>query len=238
MYNPAARILIRNFREGPSNIAGFADDYAFLVQALLGKKWKRSSFSVNFELDLYECTLDIKWLNWAVELQQKHDELFYDTKNGGVFSTTLGDPSVLVRMKEEHDGAEPSNQSVAVLNWLRLSNILSTTLAKQYYLILVRILASEDFKQKAEKTLTSVGEALLKAPMVMPLMVCALNFALADPMHVVISGPPAREDTLALLRTVHSVYLNLRAEKRFSQSLQILLFFVFDQRADIDPSKW
>jgi hypothetical protein len=69
------------------------------------------------------------------------------------------------------------------------------------------MLSSEDFRTKAEKTIGSVGQMLRKAPSVMPLMACALGFALSDPTHVVIVGPPAREDTVALLRTVHSVYL-------------------------------
>ncbi len=48
------------------------------------------------------------WLEWAIALQRRQDELFWDEREGGWFSTTGEDPSVLLRMKEDYDGAEPS----------------------------------------------------------------------------------------------------------------------------------
>jgi hypothetical protein len=198
LYNQEKCVLTRNFREGPSAIAGFADDYAFLIQGLI---------------DIFEATLDIKWLRWTLELQRTHDALFYDKDAGGVFSSAEGDASVLVRMKKEHDGAEPSNQSVAVLNWLRLSHILG----------------AQQVRDRAEQTLASVGHMLHKAPSAAPLMVCALGFALQEPTHVVVAGPPTREDTVAILRAVHSVYRPVKVvmpgtpdEPLFAKSLEFL----------------
>ncbi len=67
-------------------INGFVDDYAFLIRGLL---------------DLYEVCYDQTWLQWACELQQKQDELFWDsTKNSGYFSGDGDDPSILLRLKE------------------------------------------------------------------------------------------------------------------------------------------
>ena len=40
---------------------------------------------------------------------------------GGYFSTTGDDPSILLRMKEDYDGAEPAASSVAVSNLARLA---------------------------------------------------------------------------------------------------------------------
>jgi len=62
---------------------------------------------------------------WAVELQGKLDELFMDRENGALF---FGEgrrmfPS-LVRMKEDHDGAEPAASSLAARNGLRLARML------------------------------------------------------------------------------------------------------------------
>lgn len=48
-------------------LAGFADDYAYLIGGLL---------------DLYECGGGLKWLQWAVQLQSKMDELFWDNTAG------------------------------------------------------------------------------------------------------------------------------------------------------------
>jgi uncharacterized protein YyaL (SSP411 family) len=108
LYDSSGKILYRSYREGRSNIEGFADDYAFVVQGLL---------------DLYEASFDIEWLKLANDLQQTQDRLFLDEKNGGYFSSSGRDESVFVRMKDDNDGAEPAASSVAALNLLRLSQI-------------------------------------------------------------------------------------------------------------------
>jgi hypothetical protein len=108
LYEEKSKLLYRNYREGRSAIEGFADDYAFVVQALL---------------DLYEASFDIEWLKFAIELQETQDRLFYDEKNGGYFSTSGKDESVFLRMKDDNDGAEPAASSVTALNLLRLSQL-------------------------------------------------------------------------------------------------------------------
>ena len=101
--------LFRSWRGEAGRIAGFAEDYAFLIQGLL---------------DLYEADWDIDWLKWALELQGRQDALFRDQKGGGYFSSAAGDPLVSVRMKEDYDGAEPSANSISALNLLRFARML------------------------------------------------------------------------------------------------------------------
>ena len=108
LYDPSCKILYRNYREGRSDIEGFADDYAFVIQGLL---------------DLYEASFDVEWLKLATELQETQNRLFYDEKNGGYFSTSGNDQSVFFRIKDDNDGAEPAASSVTALNLLRLSQI-------------------------------------------------------------------------------------------------------------------
>jgi len=108
LYDSSRKILYRSYRKGRSNIEGFADDYAFVVQGLL---------------DLYEASFDIEWLKLAIELQQTQDRLFFDEKKGGYFSNSGRDASVFVRMKDDNDGAEPAASSIAAQNLLRLSQI-------------------------------------------------------------------------------------------------------------------
>jgi uncharacterized protein YyaL (SSP411 family) len=108
LYHSSGKILYRSYRQGRSNVEGFADDYAFVVQGLL---------------DLYEASFDIEWLKLAIELQETQDRLFFEEKNGGYFSSSGRDESVFVRMKDDNDGAEPAASSVAALNLLRLSQI-------------------------------------------------------------------------------------------------------------------
>jgi uncharacterized protein YyaL (SSP411 family) len=108
LYDKKSKLLYRNYREGRSDIEGFADDYAFVIQGLL---------------DLYEASFDVEWLKLATELQKTEDRTFFDEKNGGYFSTSGKDESVFLRMKDDNDGAEPAASSVAALNLWRLSQI-------------------------------------------------------------------------------------------------------------------
>src|SRR5437762_934825 len=108
LYEEKSKLLYRNYREGRSDIEGFADDYAFVIKALL---------------DLYEASFDIEWLKLAVQLQETQDRLFFDEKNAGYFSTSGKDESVFLRMKDDNDGAESAASSVAALNLLRLSQL-------------------------------------------------------------------------------------------------------------------
>lgn len=51
-------------------------------------------------IDLYEASHAPKWLEWAVQLQKKQDELFWDKKGGGYFNSSGADKSILLQMKE------------------------------------------------------------------------------------------------------------------------------------------
>jgi len=106
LYDYSRKTLFRNYREGRSDIEGFADDYAFMIQGLV---------------DLYEASFDVEWLKFATELQETQDRLFFDEKNGGYFSTTGKESSVPLRMKDDNDSAEPAASSIAALNLLRLA---------------------------------------------------------------------------------------------------------------------
>jgi uncharacterized protein YyaL (SSP411 family) len=163
--------LRRSYRKGPSEIFGFAEDYAYLISGLL---------------DLYEADFDTGHLQWAVELQARMDATFYDEANGGYFSTSGNDPNVLLRMKEDYDGAEPSPSSIATLNLFRLSQITGDA----------------KLRERADKTLAAYAEGLAQMPSAMPQMLCALDAALNKSRQIVIAGKRDAADTKRLLREV------------------------------------
>jgi uncharacterized protein YyaL (SSP411 family) len=74
-------------------------------------------------LELFQADGDPAWLEWARALQQRQDELFWDEVSGGWFGTTGQDASVLLRMKEDYDGAEPAASSIGVLNLMTLAHL-------------------------------------------------------------------------------------------------------------------
>ena len=167
--------LRRSYREGASAIPGFAEDYAYLIQGLL---------------DLYEADFDIAWVQWAVELQTKMDALFADPA-GGYFSTSGNDPSVLLRLKEDYDGAEPSPSSIAAMNLLRLAQFTG----------------DEKHGERARKTLAAFSDQMTRLPSATPQMLCALDASLAKPRQIVIAGARDAAETNALLFQVHAEFL-------------------------------
>ena len=62
-------------------------------------------------------------LQWAEQLQTKMDELFWDDERGGYFNSAVHDASIVLRLKEDYDGAEPAPSSVAAMNLLRLGGL-------------------------------------------------------------------------------------------------------------------
>ena len=66
-------------------VEGFADDYSFFISGLL---------------ELFHVTQDPHWVEVADRLMKKQIELFWDDRNGGFYSSSGTDPSVLLRMRE------------------------------------------------------------------------------------------------------------------------------------------
>ena len=106
MYEPESAQLLRRFCEGEAAVPAFLDDYAFLAQAML---------------DLFEASFEPKYLNLAAALARNGLQRFEDDEQGGFFSTVRGERDLLLRMKDDYDGAEPSGNSVATDVLLRLS---------------------------------------------------------------------------------------------------------------------
>jgi len=68
----------------------------------------------------------------ANEMNCLQDTLFLDKDGGGYFNNTGEDSSVLLRVKEDYDGAEPSGNSVSALNLIRLASLVSGSKAEHY----------------------------------------------------------------------------------------------------------
>ena len=178
LFDPSRKTLYRNYRGGRSDIEGFADDYAFVIQGLL---------------NLYEASFDVEWLKFATQLQETQDRLFFDEKNGGYFSTSGKDESVFLRMKDDNDGAEAAASSVAALNLLRLAQFRDDPAAAG--------------AERARKTIDAFATTLSHFPSAMPLMLVALDYSLSKPRQIVIAGKKDAPETKALVKEVHRHFL-------------------------------
>ena len=93
--NTSGRIL-RNHKNGKSNINGFLDDYAFTILAYI---------------KLYEATFDQSWLNEAQKLKEYVDEHFSDEKTKMYFYTADNDEKLIARKMELSDNVIPGSNS-------------------------------------------------------------------------------------------------------------------------------
>lgn len=100
--------LLHRHKDGDTAIEGMADDYAFLIFALI---------------ELHQATLKPTYLEIALNIQERFDTLFYDSEYGGYFFTSKSADPLLGRQKEIYDGAMPSSNSVAAMNCFRLFSL-------------------------------------------------------------------------------------------------------------------
>jgi len=98
--------------------------------------------------------------------------LFWDPVDGGWFSTTGRDSSVLLRMKEEYDGAEPSASSVSVLNLLTLSHLVH----------------EPTWVEQTDRTFRYFGSRLEQIGRAVPMMAAALATSIAGLRQIVVVG--------------------------------------------------
>jgi hypothetical protein len=179
LWQASTRTLLRRYRKGDAGVDAYAEDYAFLIFGLL---------------ELFQADGDPQWLEWAVDLQARQDELFWDPVEGGWFSTTGRDDSVLLRLKEDYDGAEPAASSVGVLNLLVLAHLgLDGS-------------AGDDYRAKIELTLEAYSGRAAQAARTVPMMLAALSSYDAGIPQIVIVGERGASDTIALFDVIRARY--------------------------------
>ena len=168
--------LLRRYRDGDAAIDAYAEDYAYLIWGLL---------------ELFQADGGSEWLEGALALQARQDELFWDESEAGWFSTTGQDQTVLLRLKEDYDGAEPAASSVATLNVLTIAHLT----------------ADERARSHAERTLGRHGPRIGHAARAVPMMLCALSGWHAGYSQVVVVGDRQASETTALLAETARHYL-------------------------------
>ena len=130
LWRESDSTLLRRYRDGDAAIEAFLDDYAFLINALV---------------DLYETEFDPADLTWAAQLAERAIALFEDKEGGGFFSSPANQSDLVLRLKDDYDGAEPSGNSVMALALLRLARITGRT----------------EFRTAAERTLEAFSGRML-----------------------------------------------------------------------------
>jgi uncharacterized protein YyaL (SSP411 family) len=178
LWDAGSATLYHRWRDGGRDEAQLLSAYAFYLHGLV---------------ELYQATLGEEVLGFAVSLAESMIRKFGDAREGGFF-TSAGGKDLLFRAKDDHDGAEPSGNAMAVYGLLRLAAITERA----------------DFRKAADDALRFFRPRLVDSPQSMPLMLKAAAFAAREPFRVVVAGEVGGGDGRRLLAAAHRVYQPFR----------------------------
>ncbi|MBQ7668847.1 MAG: thioredoxin domain-containing protein [Clostridia bacterium] len=137
------------------NIVGdaYAIDYVYMIWGLI---------------ELYEAGYNNKYLVKAKELNDELLENFWD--DNGLYLYSKAGEQLIVNIKETYDGAIPSVNSVAIMNFMKLS----------------RLFGEYELAEKAEKILSSFGSDINKSPVDYLYHLCGYLYS-KTPKEIIIS---------------------------------------------------
>jgi len=168
--------LKHRYREGDTGIAGNLDDYSFMVWGLL---------------ELYMASLDIKYLNAAINLNKTLIKYFWDDKNNGFYFTASDSEKILIREKKIYDSATPAGNSVELLNLIHIA----------------RLTEDPELEKMAVKMETSFSEDVERLPTGHTYFITAVDFEVGPSFEIVIVGKSGAHDTLKMLNTIKNHYI-------------------------------
>jgi uncharacterized protein YyaL (SSP411 family) len=165
--------LLARYRDGEAAFPAYVDDYAFITWGLI---------------ELYQSTYKPEYLLKALKINDEMLIHFWDKENGGLFLYGKDSEQLISRPKEVYDGAIPSGNSVAAMNFLRLA----------------RLTGDRELEAMSDAQLKAFASYVEKSPVSYSHFLSALLFSLYPSKEVVISGNRQSNDTLEMLRVLHS----------------------------------
>ncbi len=165
--------LMARYRHGEAAHLGYVDDYAFLVWGLI---------------ELYEATFKHEYLQQALDLNKDMLELFWDKDGGGLFLYGSDAEALIARPKELYDGAIPSGNSVAAVNFIRLA----------------RLTGDRDLEETTESQFKAFGGSVNEMPMSHTHFLMAAYLNITPPIDITLAGEPGRDDLIRLTGVINS----------------------------------
>jgi uncharacterized protein YyaL (SSP411 family) len=151
------RALKRSFKDGIARFNGYLEDYALIANGMI---------------DLYEASLDGRYLAMARTMADAILERFLDRDKGGFFFTSADHEQLITRSKAVFDGSTPSGNSAAVMALLRL----------YAYTGEVRYFA------EAQRTLRLLHSFIAQQPFAFSHMLEAVDLYQRGPIEIVLVG--------------------------------------------------
>lgn len=151
----------------------------------------------------YESTLETSYLLRARGVASAMIERFYDREAGGFWQRAENQTDLVMRLKDDYDGAEPSGNSLAAYALARLGTIL----------------LDEELLAVARKTVEFQRPILERMPEALPHMLLAVDFLERSPLQLVIAGerddPAMWEFWKAAMSVYHPRKVVIRAESSY-----------------------
>jgi uncharacterized protein len=169
-------MLYHRYAKGEKAVEGFLDDYACLVWGLI---------------EIFEACFEESYLHEATELTEAMILRFWDNKNGGFYVAAEGTEKAVPRIKELHDGAVPSGNSVALLNLLRLAQLTSEQRGRKLAGQMIKVFS---------------GDVQI-APAAHTFMLLGVDFAVGPVYNVILVGELQEDSVQIMLGTLKSMYL-------------------------------
>ena len=145
--------LLHRYRDGESAINGYLDDYSFFAFGLI---------------ELFLSTMNAEYLDISLKMVKTLDEYFHDGENGAYFTSPSDGEKLPIRMKDGHDGAIPSGNSIQMLNLLRLGLIKS----------------NDELRNRGIEIADSFNSDILRGPMFHGFMTIGIQLAITKPFLV------------------------------------------------------
>jgi len=169
--------LLHRYRKGSAGIAGFVDDYAFYGNGLF---------------QLYQATLDPRWLERAAKTGRELVRLFWHEEEGLFHTQGNDEPDKLIAPNRSvYDGAIPSGNSAAALLLARLG----------------RTLQDDALLGTAKRTLESMSPQISGHTPGFNYALAALEHFVLPGQEIVIAGEMADSATKALITEARKHYL-------------------------------
>jgi len=164
--------LLHRWRDGHAAVPAMLDDHAFVAWGAL---------------ELYDATLEDRWLTVSLELMGAALERYWDPERGGFHPAAASADDLLVRMKDATDGAIPSGNGVAATVLVRLA----------------RLTGRAELEQRAAETVAAFAGDIARVPSGHTQLLTAARRAEGPSAEIVIVGDrdePGAVELLAVAR--------------------------------------
>jgi uncharacterized protein YyaL (SSP411 family) len=118
-------------------------------------------------------------------------DIFWDKQGGGLYFTGKGNEPLVMQNKEIYDGALPSGNSVAALNFLRLG----------------RMTGNIDLEEKYEQLIRHFSAQVTEHPIAHTQLLAALDFVVGPSREIVIAGDPTLDGTQTMINAIYRKFL-------------------------------